>query len=359
VVNVGHDQKSQLKAMDKGKMDGFERVGGCAEKQCYSAYEPSQIPSLAKLAREGAISDAFFSRDIVPSWGAHLDFFAQTLDNFVGDNPGKGTHTPGPGWGCDSFLDAKWIDPVSHKTLKEPSCIPDKEGKGPYRESPVKYVPTVADRLEEAGRTWGIYGAVISKGKAQGGYIWSTCPTFAECLFGPQKEDMHAAPQFMTDAKAGKLPNFSIVTPSSDAEGATSQHNGTSMLVGDNYIGKAVAAVEEGADAATTTVFIYYDDCGCFYDHVTPPAGLGIRSPLVIVSPYAKPGYTDHETATNSSILAYMETVLHVNPVTAEDGTAYNFHNSFTSVLAASKFTFRPAPVPPSSRGLNPRPEDT
>jgi phospholipase C len=359
VVGVGHDQQSQLSAMDKGKMDGWEKVSGCKENQCYTAYEPSQIPSLAKLAREGAISDAFFSRDIVPSWGAHLDFFAQTLDGFIGNNPVRGKHTAGPGWGCDSFLDATWKDPVTHKVIFEPSCIPDKEGKGPYRKSSVAYVPTVADRLEEAGRTWGIYGAQIVKGKAQNGYIWTTCPTFAECLLGPQKADMHEAPQFISDAKAGKLPNLSVVTPSTGPKGATSQHNGTSMLVGDNYIGEAVAAVKAGPDAATTTIFIYYDDCGCFYDHVAPPAGLGIRSPLVIVSPYAKPGFTDHNTATNSSILAYAETVLHVKPVTEEDASAYNFNESFTSVATASQFVFRPAPVPPASQNLNPPDEAT
>jgi phospholipase C len=361
VVGVNHSQAAQLAAMDKGKMDGWERVSGCTKKQCYTAYEPSQIPNLAKLAEKGAISDHFFSRDIVPSWGAHLDFFAQTLDGFVGNNPTHVAEAPpaGPGWGCDSNLNAMWHDPVSHKLISEPSCVPNTKGEGPWRKSPVPYVPTVADRLEEAGRTWSIYGAVVSGGKAQNGYIWSTCPTFAECLLGTQKANMHAAPQFMTDAKGGKLPSFSIVTPSSDAEGATSQHNGTSMLVGDNYIGKAVGAVEEGSDAATTTIFIYYDDCGCFYDHVTPPAGLGIRSPLVIVSPYAKPGYTDNNNATNSSILAYMETVLNVKPVSEEDATAYNFRESFTSLAAAPAFTPQASPVPPSSRNLNPPDEST
>jgi phospholipase C len=361
VVAVDHSQQAQLAAMDGGKMDGWERVSGCQERQCYTAYEPSQIPSLAALARQGAISDAFFSRDIVPSWGAHLDFFAQTLDGFVGNNPSHATEAPaaGPGWGCDSNLNAQWFDPTTEKLVSEPSCIPDKNGEGPWRKSPVPYVPTVADRLEEGGRTWGIYGAVVKEGKAQGGYIWATCPTFAECLDGPQKNDMHEAPQFLTDAKAGKLPNFSIVTPAADAEGSTSQHNGTSMLVGDNYIGEEVAAVENGPDAASTTIFIYYDDCGCFYDHVTPPPGLGIRSPLVIVSPYAKHGYTDHNVATSSSILAYMEAVLHVKPVDEEDATAYNFRKSFHKWHAQVKFTFHAAPVAPSSRGLNPRPEDT
>jgi phospholipase C len=361
VVGVNHNQESQLAAMDSGKMDGWERVAGCAAKQCYTAYKPGQIPSLAKLAREGAISDHFFSRDIVPSWGAHLDFFAQTLDGFVGNNPKHVTEAPpaGPGWGCDSNLNAQWFDPGTEKLISEPSCIPNKNGEGPWRKSPVPNVPTVADRLEEAGRTWGIYGAVVSSGKAQSGYVWSTCPTFAECLLGPQKEDMHEASRFMTDAKAGKLPNFSIVTPSTDSEGATSQHNGTSMLVGDNYIGKAVAAVKEGADAATTTIFIYYDDCGCFYDHVAPPPGLGIRAPLVIVSPYAKPGFTDNNTATNSSILAYMETVLHVNPVSEEDKNAYNFSESFTAQASPSGFAFHPARVRRSSRHLDPPPDES
>jgi hypothetical protein len=80
----------------------------------------------------------------------------------------------------------------------------------------------------------------------------------------------------------------------------------------------------------------------------------------VIVSPYAKVGYTDHNVATNSSILAYMESVLHVSPVNEEDATAYNFHESFNnSVPTASKFAFQPAPVPPSARNLHTPPDST
>ncbi|HWX75314.1 MAG TPA: alkaline phosphatase family protein, partial [Solirubrobacteraceae bacterium] len=255
VVQVSHDQKSQLKAMNKGKMNGWESVGGCQTNQCYTAYEPSQIPSEAALAREGAISDAFFSRDIVPSWGGHLDFFAQTLDGFVGENPThlKGSPPAGFGWGCDSNLDSPWIEPSTLKRVMEPSCIPNKNGEGPYRKSPVAYVPTVADRLEEAGRTWGVYGAVNTKVKGQQGpYKWSICPTFAECLYGAQKADMHEASQFLTDAKEGKLPNLAILTPTQGVTGPTSQHNGASMLVGDNFIGEEVAAVKSGPDAGTT-----------------------------------------------------------------------------------------------------------
>ena len=48
-----------------------------------------------------------------------------------------------------------------------------------------------------------------------------------------------------------------------------------------------------GPEWNSTAIFITYDDCGCFYDEVSPPAGLGIRVPMVIVSPYARPGFTD------------------------------------------------------------------
>ncbi len=359
---VDHSQSAQLTAMDGGKMDGFEQVSGCSSQQCYVQFQPAEIPSLAKLAEEGAISDAFFSRDIVPSWGGHLDFFAQTLDGFVGNNPKhvKGAPPAGAGWGCDSNLNAIWINPETHKEQSVPSCVPNKEGKGAYEETPVPYVPTVADRLEEAGRTWAIYGAVDpTKKKDKGPYKWAICPTFAECLDGPQRNNLHEAKQLLSDAKEGTLPNFSIVTPTAGVSGPTSQHNGTSMKVGDNWIGEEVSAIQKGPDGASTTIFIYYDDCGCFYDNVTPPSGLGIRLPLVIVSPYAKRGFTDPNVATNSSILAYMENVLHVNPVDEEDANAYDFSEAFDyTQTPTAAFRFRRSPVPAASRHLPEPPEE-
>ena len=92
----------------------------------------------------------------------------------------------------------------------EPSCIPDKEGNGAFRETPVSYVPTVGDRIEEAGLTWGIYAAQPGEQEGSkeerensGPYKWAICPTFAECLDGPQKNSMHEAKQLFTDAAAG------------------------------------------------------------------------------------------------------------------------------------------------------------
>jgi phospholipase C len=363
VPSVNHTQLAQLRAMDGGRMDGFEGIIGCHKDQCYTQYDPSQVPVLAALARAGAISDAFFSRAIVPSWGDHVDFFAQTLDGFVGENPDHLAIAPplGPGWGCDSNRDTPWVDPVTGRKLLEPSCIPDQNGRGPYRQSPVQYVPTFADRVEAADKTWGIFGGVTPAVRHPlSAYKWSICPSFAECLYGPQRNDMHEESELFAEAEAGTLPSFSIVIPSNGPSGSTSQHNDTSMLLGDNQIGKEVSTIMNGPDGPSTTIFIYYDDCGCFYDHVTPPPGLGIRVPLVIVSQYAKPGHTDHNVATNSSILAYAENVLGVSPVTEEDAKAYDFHGSFDySAPRRARFNFHPTEVPLDSRELHPPPDIT
>jgi phospholipase C len=110
VPDVPHTDAAQKTAVDSGKMDGFARIKGCTQAAgyaCYSQYRPAQIPSLIALAHAFAVSDRTFTMDPVPSFGAHLELVAQTLDGFTGDNPHLVAGNPtGPGWGCDSFLDA-------------------------------------------------------------------------------------------------------------------------------------------------------------------------------------------------------------------------------------------------------------
>src|SRR5207237_10898611 len=131
--------------------------------------------------------------------------------------------------------------------------------------------------------------------------------------------------QFLADAGAGILPNLSIITPAE----SESQHNNDSMLQGDNWIAQEVGAVLNGPNGGTTAIFITYDDCGCFYDHVPPPPGLGIRVPMVIVSPYARPGFTDSNNASFQSMLAFTEHVFGLAPLAGSDAAAYDYDASF------------------------------
>jgi phospholipase C len=131
-----------------------------------------------------------------------------------------------------------------------------------------------------------------------------------------------------------------------------SQHNGDSMQTGDNYLGSVVSAVMNGPQWSSTAIFITYDDCGCFYDHVPPPAGLGIRVPMVIVSPYAIAGHTDHNVASFASMLAYTEHTLGLAALGSADQNAYDYSQSFDysqTPLAPAVLTQRPSRTPSSA----------
>lgn len=331
VPKVSHTIAAQQTAMDGGLMDGFSLISGCNRKhhfKCYETYDPAAIPNLATLAEHFALSDRTFELRSTPSWGGHLILAAATLDGFSGDNPKNSSFTSnrGPGWGCDSFRDAPWWNGSGWQP--EPSCIPDQNGRGPYRPSPVAYVPTIFDRLDAAGLTWKLY-ATGPAGKSDAiPYGWDICPSFYECLGGPQHNNLVPTGDVITDARSGHLPSFSIVTPSLDV----SQHNGFSMAQGDNYIGNVVSAVEAGPDWASTALFIVYDDCGCFFDHVNPlqyNQNWGIRVPVVMVSPYARAGYTDSTPATLASFLAYTEQTFGLAPLATADANAYDFSGAF------------------------------
>jgi phospholipase C len=344
VPNVSHSVSSQKRAIDGGKMDGFGLNGGCTADKgyaCYAQFDPSRIPNFAALATTFVISDRTFEFAKTPSWAGHMVLGSATLDGFQGDNPVVSEFSPpqtGPGWGCDSFLDQKWWN--GQKFVLMPSCVPDQNGNGPYRPSSVPYVPTIFDRLDGAGRTWRIYGGVGGPGS---GYGWTICPTFYECLGSAQRSNLVAASAVLADAKAGRLPSFAIVTP----KGPNSQHNGNSMTLGDNWIGRVMRAIQNGPNWSSTAVFITYDDCGCFYDHVPPPdTSHGIRVPMVIASPYAKPGFTDSTDANYLSMLAFTEHTYGLAPLAPGDANAYDYAGSFN-------FAQKPlGPAPMTQRGI-------
>src|SRR5215467_10631383 len=203
-----------------------------------------------------------------PSWGGHLYAVMASSDGFTGNNPVTVPGvTAGSGWGCDSNRVANG---------------------GAFRATPVHQAPTIMDLLDSARLSWTIYGSR----SGQAGYIWATCPSIAECLY-TQQSHIRESEQFVTDAQAGHLPNFSLVVLG-DKTNPDSQHNGTSMTAGDNWVGQVAGAVMTGPEWTSTALFITYDDCGCFYDQVPPgtnPDGTarGPRAPLLIVAPTPAP----------------------------------------------------------------------
>src|SRR5215831_4202365 len=355
VPPVSHNVASQVNAIDSGRMDGWQQIAGCSVTEnyaCISGYQPRQVPNLTTLARQFAISDHTFSVGDAPSFEGHIAIAAASQDHFYGNNPNGGSFAF-PGWGCDSGHRTPWIAPNGTRR-NVPSCVPDPSLNpvkypygGAFAPTPVHYIPTIMDRLQAAGLPWKIYGAP----KDEKGYgLWDICPAFAECLDTSQDKNLVPDAQFLTDAGAGTLPAFSVVTPGGQ-DFLNAGHNGMSMTACDNWVGQLVSAVEKSPDWSSTAVFLTFDDFGGFYDQVRPPVEPdgtqeGPRLPLIIISPYAKPGYTDTKATTFAGILAYTEHNFGLQALGVNDAGAYGFANAFNYAQTPLH------PVPMSARRL-------
>ncbi len=329
---VSHTVKMQQRAVT----NQWDKIAGCGAPSynCLTYESAAGEPNTIALATNFAISARLFSTNPMPSFGGHLETLTAGLDGFTGDNPPTAGQ---PGWGCDSARMTNWVN-TAGKVQQVYSCVPDPAlptATFPYGgaagPTPVSYQPTILDECDaKAGCTWKFYAQQKDPTRPNGPYIWNTCTYAAECLDTTQSANDVAQSQIIADAQAGTLPSISYVMPALDVHGNDdSGHNRESLAVEDTDIGNVVAAIENGPDWATTAIFVAWDDCGCFYDHVTPPAGLGNRLPLVIVSPYARPGYTDRKTATQYSILAYIEHTFGLAPLTANDARAYDLAGAF------------------------------
>jgi phospholipase C len=99
----------------------------------------------------------------------------------------------------------------------------------------------------------------------------------------------------------------SWVTP----DWADSNHPGAPIAKGQAWVTKLVNAVMRGPDWKSSAIFLAWDDWGGFYDHVAPPKvdglGYGLRVPSLVISPYAKRGYIDHQVLSFDAYLKFIE----------------------------------------------------
>lgn len=115
--------------------------------------------------------------------------------------------------------------------------------------------------------------------------------------------------QLYTDIQNDTLPAVSFVKPSGWADG----HPASSKWdIFEGFVRKIVQEVQSKPDLwRSTAIFITSDEGGGYYDsgYVQPLDffGDGTRIPLIVVSPWAKPGYVSHEYTDHVSLLKFIE----------------------------------------------------
>jgi phospholipase C len=125
--------------------------------------------------------------------------------------------------------------------------------------------------------------------------IWNPLPFFDTVKADGQLGNIQSVSNFYTAAKNGTLPAVSWVDPS----GQVSEHPPSPVSFGQTYVTSLINAVMQSPDWSSSAIFLAWDDWGGFYDHVAPPTvdenGYGLRVPGIVISPYARHGYVDHQ----------------------------------------------------------------
>lgn len=311
LLDIGHAGDSATFAVDQGRMDRFDQLPGAIQDGkdiATSQYYASDIPAYWTYARRFTLDDHFFSTIMGPSFPNHLVTIAASSANTV-DNPrGQTRHA----WGCDGgpYSVVTAVDPITGHRRDVRPCFD---------------MPTLADTLDQRRVSWKYYAPAIY----HSGYIWSSFDAIKHVRYSKLwNTNVQPDSQFVRAVRQGKLPSVSWLVTNEEL----SEHPPYSMCLGENWTVDQINAVMESKYWKSTLIVLTWDDFGGFYDHVAPPVssylGLGPRVPTIMISPYARPHFVDHQRMDFISILRFIEDDYHLAPLNQWDREARSITSS-------------------------------
>ena len=295
-------------AYDHGTMDGFVWAEGSPYTMAY--LDERDIPNYWAYARHYTLGDRFFSSLNGPSLPNHVYTVAATSGGLTSNVCAQ-----------NNVLER----------LKD--VMDDPDGFS---------FAAIINRFAGAGVTWKYYVEtpehvpdapdpchVRHPAPTQFG-LWNPLPGFKSIREDPKlMSRLVDQAEYFRDLKQGTLPQVSWLIP----DFQDSEHPPESVAQGMWYVTRLINALMESKYWANSVVFLTWDDYGGFYDHVPPPEldafGFGPRVPLLVISPYAKPGYVSSQTGGFSSILRFIEERYNLKNLTKRDGRTSDMSDSF------------------------------
>ncbi len=275
-----------------GKMNGFvaeaqKQTRGCINPQVLSVcaegsptdvmgyHDGTDIPNYWALARHFVLQDHMF--ESISSWSfpSHLAIVS--------------------GWSADC---TRADDPMSCHSSLQPV---NRSGANPtpFAWTDVTYL------LHRAGVSWVNYLDERHPGGVSS--IWNVLPGFTDVHQDHELSHIQDVARFYRAARTGTLPSVAWIFP--DAK--DSEHPPALVSRGQSYVTRLVDAVMRSPDWKSSAIFLTWDDWGGFYDHVVPPRvdamGYGLRVPGLVISPYARRGYIDHQVLSFDAYLKFIE----------------------------------------------------
>ncbi len=297
--------------INSGKLDGFIAQAERGRRGCLNAVNPactnsttpdvmgyhngSDIPNYWAYAKNFVLQDHMFAPMLAWSLPSHL---------YMVSGWTALCHRPHVAASCSTVID----NPAYPPDFARGATTPD------YAWTDLTYL------LNKRHVSWGYYvfaqrrlctryvfSCPRSVRRASTPDIWNPLPFFDTVRDDKQRGNVQDISNFYTAARKGTLPAVSWVIPS----GAVSEHPPALVSAGQSYVTGVINTIMKSPDWNSTAIFLSWDDWGGFYDHVAPPivdgSGYGIRVPGLVISPYARRGYVDHQTLSSDAYLKFIE----------------------------------------------------
>ncbi len=318
-VNWGgpHGHASFEADVNHGRMDGFIRQAGYVVKDLCN--ETAYLSPDGKCLAENATVDVmgYHDRREIPNYWAYADTFV--LQDHMFESVAS--------WSLPSHLAivSAWS---AHCSSDDPaSCVNDVDdplgmvaGNGSivypnYSWTDITYL------LHRHNVSWAYYlaegeqpvcgnDATFCTGPVENSTFpeaWNPLPRFVTVREDNELASIRSVNDYYSAARAGTLPAVSWIAPNL----TVSEHPPSRISDGQAFTTSLINAAMEGPDWNSTAIFLLWDDWGGFYDHVVPPYvdgnGYGIRVPALVISPYAKTGYIDHQVLSFDAYLKFIE----------------------------------------------------
>ena len=329
--DLGHELIDFQTDFNNGQMNGFDKDGG-AKDLCFAQMDgktcPTTIPPNPEfsyvqhsdtapyfaMASNYVLADNFYTSQIDSSYDAHL-FLVAAKSHIVNLPIDPATGQVPNVWGCDSPPGSMVPTLLAHRVI----------GPGIF---PCYGDATLGSELDAKGVDWRFYAPTIGGNL---GDIWSSYDSYSNIRYGKDWTTKVVSPetQVLSDVRSGYLAPVTWVVPTME----NSDHPGSGSSSGPSWVASIVNAIGQSPFWDSTAIVIYWDDWGGFYDHVPPPQldiyGLGIRVPMMVISPYAKHGYVSHVQYESTSVAKFIETIFDLPTLGAADARANDLNDCF------------------------------
>ncbi len=291
IVDVAHHWTEVHLQFNLGMMDGFVATNNPGGARAMGYYDQNDLPYYYWLAQNFSLSDRHFSSLLGPTWPNRFYFYGATS------------------WGNTKTGDISVLIDDRYQTANK-----------------------ITDQLDAAGRSWKIY----RDGLVSFGIIFDP--------LNPRYIGTSMA-EFDADVDNDTLPNLSIIDPTFLGSQQNDEHPPANTQLGPEFVGRVLNKILSNPVVWQKTVFVlFYDEHGGFYDHTPPPPAcepdnfvpqdfrfdrLGIRTPIIVASPWNKRGYVSHIVTDLTSVTRFIQNRFDLPAMTARDANAWPMLDMF------------------------------